>query len=83
MVVDRGFFDPVWCVYVQQGRPPLERRWTVDCFESDFENDFDGGVRSEAVWTGPERIRMTTGDGASHEVTIGQDGRPGRIVSAG
>lgn len=71
--------DPVWCVYVRQGKQPLERRWSVGCFNGDSEDN----ALSETVWTAPDRIRMTTKGGAVHEVTIAPGGRPDRIVSVG
>ncbi|MFJ7266611.1 hypothetical protein ACIQV3_08065 [Streptomyces sp. NPDC099050] len=80
VVVSRsGSLDPVWCVYVHQGHPPLERRWNVGCFNGDSE---DNGL-GETVWTAPDRIRMTTEGGAVHEVAIAPRGRPDRVVSAG
>ncbi|WP_435972010.1 hypothetical protein [Streptomyces sp. Qhu_M48] len=74
-----GFFDPVWCVYVHHGSQPLERRWSVGCFNGDSD---DNALR-ETVWTAPDRIRMTTEGGAVHEVTIAPGGRPDRVVSVG
>ncbi|MEV6248751.1 hypothetical protein AB0M38_21455 [Streptomyces sp. NPDC051742] len=71
-----GSLDPVWCVYVHQGNPPLERRWTAGCFNGDSEDN----ALSETAWTAPDRIRMTTEEGVSHYVTIAPDGRPDRIV---
>ncbi|MFE4257942.1 hypothetical protein [Streptomyces sp. NPDC056883] len=80
VVVSRsGFLDPVWCVHVHQGHPPRERRWDVGCFNGD---DEDNSLR-EAVWTAPDRIRMTTEGGAVHEVAIAPGGRPDRVVSVG
>ncbi|MER5207588.1 hypothetical protein [Streptomyces sp. NPDC002825] len=79
VVARTGFLDPVWCVYVHRGDPPLERRWSVGCFNGDSE----GNALSEAVWTAPDRIRMTTEGGAVHEVTITPGGRPDRVVSVG
>ncbi len=80
VVVSRsGSLDPVWCVYVHQGQPPRERRWSVGCFNGDSE---DNGL-SETVWTAPDRIRMTTEGGAVHEVTLAPRGRPDRVVSVG
>ncbi|MGW6878629.1 hypothetical protein ACWGHA_40660, partial [Streptomyces xanthophaeus] len=76
VVAQSGSLDPVWCVYVHQGHPPLERRWNVGCFNGDSE---DNGL-SETVWTAPDRLRMTTEGGAVHEVTIAPNGRPDRIV---
>ncbi|MEU7602199.1 hypothetical protein [Streptomyces sp. NPDC041003] len=37
----------------------------------------------EAVWAGPDRIRMTTSGGEVFEVTVAAGGRPDRVVSAG
>ncbi|MEU2115207.1 hypothetical protein ABZ567_06040 [Streptomyces sp. NPDC016459] len=74
-----GSFDPVWCVYIHQGSQPLERRWSVGCFNGDSE---DNALR-ETVWTAPDRIRMTTEGGAVHEVTIAPGGQPDRVVSVG
>lgn len=71
--------DPVWCVYVHQGKPPLERRWSVGCFNGDAEHN----ELSETVWTARNRIRMTTKGGAVHEVTIAPGGRPDRVVFVG
>ncbi|MEU6759839.1 hypothetical protein, partial [Streptomyces sp. NPDC046685] len=58
---------------------PRERRWAVGYFNGDAT---DNELR-EAVWTGPDRIRMTTSGGVVHEVTVASGGRPDRIVSAG
>ncbi|MFJ2937953.1 hypothetical protein ACIO8G_34970 [Streptomyces sp. NPDC087219] len=77
VVARSGSLDPVWCVFVHQGNPPLERRWSVGCFNGDSEDN----ALSETVWTAPDRIRMTTEGGAVHEVTITPDGRPDRVVS--
>ncbi|MEU8622196.1 hypothetical protein [Streptomyces sp. NPDC048623] len=74
-----GFLDPVWCVYVYQGNPPLERRWSVGCFDGDSEDN----ALTETVWTAPDRIRMTTEGGAIHEVSITPGGRPDRVVTVG
>ncbi|MGW7451203.1 hypothetical protein [Streptomyces sp. NPDC054787] len=74
-----GYLDPVWCVYVHEGKPPSQRRWGVGCFNGDSEDN----VLSETVWTAPDRIRMTTKGGAAHHVTIAPDGRPDRVVSVG
>ncbi|MGW5852727.1 hypothetical protein ACWFQ8_33270 [Streptomyces sp. NPDC055254] len=81
VVVSRSTFsiDPVWCVYVDQGDPPLERRWSVGCFNGDSEEN----ALADTVWTAPDRIRMTTEGGAVHEVTIALRGRPDRVVSVG
>ncbi|WP_030545594.1 hypothetical protein [Streptomyces exfoliatus] len=72
-----GILDPVWCVYVHQGNPPMERRWTVGCFNGDSA----ANALSDTAWTAPDRIRMTTEGGVDHYVTIAPDGRPDRIVS--
>ncbi|MDX2390791.1 hypothetical protein ACWGHM_28605 [Streptomyces sp. NPDC054904] len=69
-------FDPLWSVYVHQGVRPLERRWLVGSFGGDAPDKWLG----EAVWSGPDRVRMTTSDGASTEVTIAGDGSPDRKV---
>ncbi|MFD3571403.1 hypothetical protein [Streptomyces sp. NPDC058667] len=80
VVVERGgSLDPVWCVYVHQGSPPLERRWSIGCFDGDSEDN----ALSETVWTAPDRVRMTTEGGAVHELTIAPDGRPDRVISVG
>ncbi|MFJ4906286.1 hypothetical protein ACIQCR_10595 [Streptomyces sp. NPDC093249] len=80
LVVARGgSLDPVHCVYVDQGNPPLERRWGVGCFNGDSEDN----VLGQTVWAAPDRIRMTTEGGAVHEVTIAPNGRPDRVVSVG
>ncbi|MEU9083248.1 hypothetical protein [Streptomyces sp. NPDC048357] len=81
LVVERdgSGLDPVWHVYVQQGDRPLERRWSV----SSFGGRSDAHALRETVWTSPDRIRMTTREGAVHEVTIAPGGRPDRVVSAG
>ncbi|MEJ8645078.1 hypothetical protein WKI68_35415 [Streptomyces sp. MS1.HAVA.3] len=81
LVVEEGsaMIDPLWYVYVHQGSWPWERRWAVGSFNGDAT---DNELR-EAVWTAPDRIRMTTEEGAVHEVTLDSGGRPDRIVSAG
>ncbi|MFD9369511.1 hypothetical protein ACFWA6_17725 [Streptomyces sp. NPDC060020] len=81
LVVERdgSGLDPVWHVYVQQGDRPLERRWSV----GSFGGRSDAHALREAVWTSPDRIRMTTQEGAVHEVSIAPGGRPDRVVSAG
>jgi hypothetical protein len=79
VVVKSGSLDPVWCVYVYQGNPPLERRWSVGFFNGDSEDN----ELSQTAWTAPDRIRMTTEGGAVHEVTITSSGRPDRVVSVG
>ncbi|MEU9236014.1 hypothetical protein [Streptomyces subrutilus] len=79
VVARSGSLDPVWCVYVDQGNPPLEHRWSVGCFNGDSEDN----VLSETVWMASDRIRMTTKGGAVHEVAITPNGRPDRVVSVG
>ncbi|WP_327159784.1 hypothetical protein [Streptomyces zaomyceticus] len=79
VVARSSVLDPVWCVYVDQGNSPLERRWTVGCFNGDSEDN----ALIKTVWTAPDRIRMTTAEGAVHEVTIAPSGRPDRVVSVG
>ncbi|WP_158718929.1 hypothetical protein [Streptomyces globisporus] len=79
VVARSGSLEPVWCVYVDQGNPPLERRWSVGCFNGDSE----GNALSDSAWAAPDRIRMTAEGGAVHEVTLAPDGRPDRVVSVG
>ncbi|MFJ3726225.1 hypothetical protein ACIPYQ_27200 [Streptomyces sp. NPDC090045] len=81
LVVEEGsaMIDPLWYVYVHEGSGPWERRWIAGHFNGDAT---DNELR-EAVWAGPDRIRMTTREGAVHEVTITPGGRPDRVVSAG
>ncbi|MCX4694367.1 hypothetical protein [Streptomyces sp. NBC_01408] len=71
VVAEGAVIDPVWYVYVHQGTWPLERRWRVGSF------DGDAGELREAVWTAPDRIRVTTADGTVHEVAVTPGGRPG------
>lgn len=79
VVARSGSLDPVWCVYVHQGNPPMQRRWSVGCFNGDAEEN----ALRETVWTAPDRIRMTTKGGVAHDVTITSAGRPDRVVSIG
>ncbi|MFE2168193.1 hypothetical protein ACFXB3_24510 [Streptomyces sp. NPDC059447] len=81
LVVERGtaMIDPFWYVYVDQGSLPLARRWAVGYFNGD---DPDDELR-EAVWTAPDRIRMTTTGGEVLWVTVAPDGRPDRLASPG
>ncbi|WP_405788229.1 hypothetical protein OG753_10620 [Streptomyces sp. NBC_00029] len=81
LVVERGsaMIDPLWFVYVHQGEGLWERRWAVGYFNGDAD---DNELR-EAVWTAPDRIRLTTSGGVVEEVTITADGRPDRTVSVG
>ncbi|MEV7524810.1 hypothetical protein [Streptomyces sp. NPDC091371] len=81
LVVEEGaaMIDPLWYVYVHEGTWPLQRRWAVGRFNGD---DPHNELR-EAVWTAPDRIRLTTGEGEVHEVTLTPGGRPDRVVSAG
>ncbi|MFF8380138.1 hypothetical protein ACF07V_28855 [Streptomyces sp. NPDC015661] len=79
VVARSGSLDPVRCVYVDQGKPPLERRWRGGCFNGDSEDN----ALSETVWAASDRMRMTTRAGAVHEVTIAPNGRPDRVVSVG
>ncbi|MDX3533271.1 hypothetical protein PV721_02580 [Streptomyces sp. MB09-01] len=81
LVVERDsiLLDPVWHVYVVQGNRPLERRWSV----GSFGGRSDAHALRETVWTSPDRIRMTTEEGAVHEVTVAAGGRPDRTVDAG
>ncbi|MFI1065328.1 MULTISPECIES: hypothetical protein [Streptomyces] len=81
LVVEEGsaMIDPLWYVYVQQGSWPRERRWAVGYFNGDAT---DNELR-EAVWTAPDRIRLTTSGGVVHEVTVAPGGRPDQVVSAG
>ncbi|WP_326592157.1 hypothetical protein [Streptomyces sp. NBC_01294] len=74
VVEGSSFADPLWSVYVHEGTWPLERRRLVGFFDGDFV------ALSEAVWTAPDRIRMTTGEGEVHEVTIAPGGRPDRAA---
>lgn len=81
LVVEEGsaMIDPLWYVYVQQGSWPRERRWAVGYFNGDA----TGNELREAVWTAPDRIRLTTSDGVVHEVAVAPGGRPDQVVSAG
>ncbi|WP_030965178.1 hypothetical protein [Streptomyces sp. NRRL S-378] len=81
LVVETGsaMIDPLWFVYVHQGTWPRERRWAVGYFNGDATDN----ELHEAVWTGPDRIRLTTSGGVVHEVTVAPGGRPDRTVSAG
>ncbi|MFJ6051153.1 hypothetical protein [Streptomyces sp. NPDC092307] len=81
LVVERSYamIDPVWDVYVHEGDGLLERRWAVGTFNGDA----PANALGEAVWTGPDTIRMAIGDGTVHEVTLAPGGRPDRTVSAG
>lgn len=81
LIVEEGsaMIDPLWYVYVHEGTWPRERRWAV----GHFNGDATGNELREAVWTAPDRIRMTTAEGTVHEVTVAPGGRPDRIVSAG
>ncbi|MFE1874541.1 hypothetical protein ACFW9N_27280 [Streptomyces sp. NPDC059496] len=81
LVIEQGLagIDPVWTVYVHQGSGLLERRWTV----GSFNGDAPYYALLETVWKAPDRIRMTTGGGEVHEVTLAPGGRPDRTVSAG
>ncbi|MFJ3965800.1 hypothetical protein [Streptomyces sp. NPDC090036] len=58
LVVETGsaMIDPLWFVYVHQGSGLQERRWAVGYFNGDSVNN----ELREAVWTGPDRIRLTT-----------------------
>ncbi|MFI8387289.1 hypothetical protein [Streptomyces sp. NPDC085540] len=56
--------DPLWYVYVHEGDGFLERRWAVGFFNGDA----PANSLREAVWTGPDTIRMTAGDGTVHTV---------------
>ncbi|WP_412078534.1 hypothetical protein ACLF6K_33565 [Streptomyces xanthophaeus] len=81
LVVEEGaaMIDPLWYVYVHEGTWPLERRWAVGRFNGDDPAD----ELREAVWTASDRLRVTTAEGAVHEVTVTPGGRPDRTVSAG
>lgn len=81
LIVERGsaMIDPLWFVYVHQGNGLQERRWAVGYFNGDATRN----ELREAVWTGPDRIRLTTSGGEVQEVTVDSDGQPDRTVSAG
>ncbi|MFI7356591.1 hypothetical protein ACIBTP_21920 [Streptomyces avidinii] len=78
-VVAMGWLTLAAKVYVHQGGRPGGRRWAV----GSFNGDVTGNDLREAVWTAPDRIRLTTSGGAVHEVTVAAAGRPDRTVSAG
>ncbi|RSS35258.1 hypothetical protein [Streptomyces sp. WAC08241] len=87
LVVEEGadMIDPLWWVYVDEGRGPMKQRWRVGYFNGDAaENSL-----VEAVWDGPDRVRLVTGyaeDGTErvHLVDLDHEtGRPLRTVTRG
>jgi hypothetical protein len=71
--------DPVWCVYIHQGNPPLVRRWTAACFNGDATRN----ELTNAEWTSPNHIRMTTAEGKTHELLLTPTGRPTQTIKVG
>lgn len=71
--------DPVWCVYIHQGIPPLVHRWTAACFNADAPHN----ELTNAEWTTPNHIRLTTVEGKSHEIPITPTGRPAQTLKVG
>ncbi|MFJ4340260.1 hypothetical protein [Streptomyces sp. NPDC088915] len=87
LVVEEGadMIDPLWWVYVDEGRGPLKQRWKVGYFNGDAAEN----ALVEAVWEGPDRVRLVTGyaeDGTEqvHLVDLDHEtGRPLRTVTRG
>ncbi|WP_435189049.1 hypothetical protein [Streptomyces sp. bgisy126] len=87
LVVEEGsaMIDPLWWVYVDEGRGPMTRRWKVGYFNGDAAEN----ALAEATWEGPDRVRLVTGyaeDGTEQVHLIDLDretGRPSRAVRMG
>ncbi|MFJ4870685.1 hypothetical protein [Streptomyces sp. NPDC088757] len=83
LVVEEGadMIDPLWWVYVDEGRGLWKQRWKVGHFNGDVAEN----VLVEAVWDGPDRIRLVTGDDREvHVVELDREtGRPLRTVTRG
>ncbi|KQV18581.1 hypothetical protein [Kitasatospora sp. Root107] len=79
LVVDKGadWIDPLWWVSVESGSGPTARRWKIGYFDGDDHRN----ALVEAVWDGPGRVRLVTGDQQVHLIDVGSDGRPGRTLS--
>ncbi|MFF2778941.1 hypothetical protein ACFVU3_29120 [Streptomyces sp. NPDC058052] len=82
ILVHYDSFDPASCLYVHQDSPLGERAWQVACFMGE-----EGDAIRDAVWTSPERVRMTVATGAttgeSHEVAILPSGQPEKVLLYG
>ncbi|MGA5642818.1 hypothetical protein ACPCTN_29270 [Streptomyces cinereoruber] len=87
LVVEEGadMIDPLWWVYVDEGRGPSTRRWQVGRFNGDAADN----ALAEASWEGPDRLRLVTGyaeDGTEQVHLVDLDpetGRPSRTVKKG
>ncbi|WP_411072303.1 hypothetical protein [Streptomyces sp. cmx-4-25] len=87
LVVEEGadMIDPLWWVYVDEGRGPLTRRWKVGYFNGDVGEN----ALMEASWAGPGRVRLVTGsaeygDEQVHVIDLDREtGRPLRTVTKG
>ncbi|WP_030216033.1 hypothetical protein [Streptomyces bikiniensis] len=85
IVEGSAMIDPLWWVYVDEGRGPLTRRWQVGHFNGDAAEN----ALAEASWEGPDRVRLVTGyaeDGTERVHLIDLDpgtGRPSRTVERG
>ncbi|MCX4692699.1 hypothetical protein [Streptomyces sp. NBC_01408] len=75
LVVERTspLTDPVWEVYVDDGRFPVARRWPVARF--DEMAPWPQSVR-KAEWISPDVISLTDADRNTHEIELSAEGRP-------
>jgi hypothetical protein len=72
--------DPLWWVTVEQGHGLTAREWDVGHFNGDA-GDF---ALTGVAWTGPHRLRMTTGSGEHITVDLDPEtGESGAPVSRG
>ncbi|MFJ3586011.1 hypothetical protein ACIPPS_27815 [Streptomyces sp. NPDC090127] len=85
LVIEEGsaMIDPLWWVYVDEGWGPAQRRWKVGYFNGDA---FTDGLH-EASWTGPNQIRLVTGDSTESQVHLidvdPETGKPLRTLTMG
>jgi hypothetical protein len=81
LVVEMGsvMIDTLWWVHVDEGSGLTKRRWQVGYFNGDAGDN----ALVEAVWAGPNRIRLTIGDEQVHLIDVSPAGRPLRTLSLG
>ncbi|MFJ8040777.1 hypothetical protein ACIRBX_09770 [Kitasatospora sp. NPDC096147] len=74
LVVEEGsdLIDPLWAVSVRQGSGITAHRWKV----GEFNGDDPADELVSVGWDGPDRIRLTRGDGRVQLVELAPDGRP-------
>ncbi|MFG3253884.1 hypothetical protein [Streptomyces sp. NPDC048172] len=85
LVVEKGTgtLDPRWRVYVHEGSGLTERRRRI----GDFNGDAASNALTTATWSGPDRVRLVTGEGDDARTYVialdPHDASPSRTIDRG